>query len=88
MKEIKFDDKVYWNIKNSVAPQIYPEKEVLKSDSRYREDRTWLKLSWENKDYQKLYEEYAQKWKLSLEAQQRYERNLRKEVKEKNEGKK
>ena len=75
LEEIKFDDKVYWNIKNSVAPQIFPEKEVLKSDSRYREDRTWLKLSWENKD-------------LSLEAQQRYERNMRKEVKEKNEEKK
>ena len=88
LEEIKFDDKVYWNIKNSVAPQIFPEKEVLNSDSRYREDRTWLKLSWENKDYQKLYEEYAQKWKLSLEAQQRYERNMRKEVKEKNEEKK
>ena len=67
---------------------MYPEKIILPSDVRYREDRTWLKLSWENHDYEKLYEDYAQKWKLALEAQQRYERNLRKEVKEKNEGKK
>ncbi len=88
LENIKFDDKVYWDIKQSISPQIYPEKIVLPSDVRYREDRTWLKLSWENHDYEKLYEDYAQKWKLALEAQQRYERNLRKEVKEKNEGKK
>ena len=87
LEEIQIGDKTF-SIKNNVAPQIHPSDKVLDSDSRYREDRTWLKLSWENKDYQKLYEEYAQKWKLSLEAQQRYERNMRKEVKEKNEEKK
>ena len=88
LENIKFDDKVYWDIKQSIAPQIYPEKNVIPSDVRFREDRSWLKLSWDNHDYEKLYEDYAQKWKLALEAQQRYERNLRKEVKEKNEGKK
>ena len=88
LENVKFDDKVYWDIKQSIAPQIYPEKNVIPSDVRFREDRSWLKLSWENHEYEKLYEDYAQKWKLALEAQQRYERNLRKEVKEKNEGKK
>ena len=79
LEEIKFDNKVYFNIKNSSQPQIYPSKEVLNSDSRYREDKQWLKLSWDNKEKSKLYEEYAQAWKLALEAQQRYERGLRKE---------
>ena len=47
---------------------------MLDSDSRYREDKEWLKLSWDNKEKGKLYEEYAQAWKLTLEAQQRFER--------------
>ena len=79
LEEIKFDNKVYFNIKNASQPQIYPSKNVLDSDSRYREDKQWLQLSWDNKEKSKLYEEYAQAWKLALEAQQRYERGLRKE---------
>ena len=78
LEEILFDGKAYWNIKDSVSPQIYPDEKPLKSDSRYREDKIWLKKSWENKEYEKLYESYAQSWKLSLEAQQRFERGLRK----------
>jgi hypothetical protein len=78
LEEILFDGKSYWNIKDSVSPQIYPDEKPLKSDSRFREDKIWLKKSWENKEYEKLYESYAQSWKLSLEAQQRFERGLRK----------
>jgi hypothetical protein len=72
-----FDNKPYWNIRDSQAPQIYPEKNVLPSDVRYREDRQWLQMSWDNPEYQKLYEKYSQNWKLALEAQQRYERGIR-----------
>jgi len=79
LEEVKFNNKVYFNIKNSSPPQIYPSKNVLNSDSRYREDKEWLQLSWDNKEKGKLYEEYAQAWKLALEAQQRFERGLRKE---------
>ena len=79
LESIKFDNKEYFNIKESTPPQIYPSKESLNSDCRYREDKEWLQLSWDNKDKGKLYEEYAQAWKLALEAQQRYERGLRKE---------
>ena len=43
----------------------------------------WLKLAWDNLEYEKLYEEYAQNWKLALEAQQRNERGLRAAEKEK-----
>ena len=79
LEEVKFDNKVYFDIKNSSPPQIYPSKNVLDSDCRYREDKEWLQLSWDNKEKGKLYEEYAQAWKLALEAQQRFERGLRKE---------
>ena len=84
LEEVKFDGKTYFNIKNASPPQIYPCKNVLNSDSRYREDKIWLQLSWDNKEKSKLYEEYAQAWKLALEAQQRYERGLRKEYSNQN----
>ena len=83
LEEIKIDDKVYVDIKNTVPPQIYPSKDVLDSDARYREDKEWLQLSWDNKEKCKLYESYAQCWKLALEAQQRFERGLRKEYSKK-----
>ena len=41
-----------------------------------------------NKDKGKLYEDYAQCWKLALEAQQRFERGLRKEYATKDNNKK
>jgi hypothetical protein len=53
LEEIKFDDKVYFNVKETVAPQIYPSDKVLDSDARYREDKEWLKLSWDNKKFGK-----------------------------------
>ena len=79
LENIKFDNKAYFDIKDSFPLQIYPTKDPLDSDARYREDKEWLQLSWEVKEKAKLYEEYAQAWKLALEAQQRYERGLRKE---------
>ncbi len=45
LEKVVFDDKEYWNIKESHAPQIYPVKESLPSDCRYREDKMWLQLA-------------------------------------------
>ena len=81
LEEIKFDNNIYFSIKDSVVPQIYPCEKVLDSDARYREDKQWLKLSWDNKEFSKIFEGYAQCWKLALEAQQRFDRGLRKEFK-------
>ena len=82
LEKVVSDDKEYWNIKESHVPQIYPVKESLPSDCRYREDKMWLQLAWDNQEYEKLYEEYAQNWKLALEAQQRYEREMRAKIKQ------
>jgi hypothetical protein len=83
LENIKIDNKVYLSIRDTVSPQIYPSENVLDSDARYREDKQWLKLSWDNKEFGKTFEGYAQCWKLALEAQQRFERGLRKEYKDK-----
>ena len=89
LEEIKFDDKVYFTIKDSIPPSIYPSDNVLPSDSRYREDKIWLKHSFDNKEeFGKVFEGYAQSWKLGLEAQQRFDRELRKEYKNKKDNKK
>ena len=82
LEEIKIGDKTF-SIKDNVAPQIYPSDNVLDSDARYREDKQWLKLAWDNKDFEKIFEGYAQCWKLGLEAQQRFDRGLRKQWKDK-----
>ena len=82
LEEIKIGDKIF-SIKDTTAPQIYPTDKVLDSDARYREDKQWLKLSWDNKEFEKVFEGYAQCWKLALEAQQRFDRGLRKEFKDK-----
>ena len=83
LEEIEFDGKVCFSIKDSVSPQIFPSDKCLDSDARYREDKQWLKLSWDNKQFSKVFEGYAQCWKLALEAQQRFDRGLRKEYKDK-----
>ena len=87
LEEVRIGDKVL-SIKGSAAPQIYPSEKVLDSDARYREDKQWLKLSWDNKEFAKVFEGYAQCWKLALEAQQRFDRGLRKEYLDKKKGKK
>ena len=83
LEDIIIDNKVYLSIKETVSPQIYPCEKVLDSDARYREDKEWLQLSWDNKEFGKTFEGYAQCWKLALEAQQRFDRGLRKEWKDK-----
>ena len=85
LEDIIIDNKIYLSIKETVSPQIYPCEKVLDSDARYREDKEWLQLSWDNKEFGKTFEGYAQCWKLALEAQQRFDRGLRKEWKDKRE---
>ena len=87
LEEIKFDDKVYLTLQDSIPPSIFPSDNALPSDSRYREDRIWLKHSFDNKEYGKVFEGYAQSWKLGLEAQQRFDRELRKKYKDKKDNK-
>ena len=83
LEDFIVDNKIFFTIKGTPSPQIYPTKNALDSDSRYREDKQWLQLSWDNKEFTKTFEEYAQCWKLALEAQQRFDRGLRKEYKDK-----
>ena len=83
LEEIKIDDKVCFSVKDSVPSQIYPSDNVLPSDSRYREDKIWLKYSFDSKEFCKKFEGYAQSWKLGLEMQQRFDRGLRKEYADK-----
>ena len=79
IEDIKFDKKSYYSIKDTPAPQIYPDEVVLDSDSRYREDKKWMTYAWEFPEYASLYMDYCQGWKWALEAQQRLERGIRKE---------
>ena len=83
LDEIKFDDKVVFSIKESTPPLFYPDDNPLPSDSRYREDKIWLKHSFDNKEFATVFEGYAQCWKLVLEVQQRFEKTLRKEYNDK-----
>lgn len=80
LEDIKFNNQVYYSIKNSHCLQLYPDEICLDSDSRFREDKKWMKYAWNFPDYNSLYMEYCQAWKLALEAQQRYERFLRNNV--------
>jgi hypothetical protein len=83
LEEIKFDDNSVFSIKESAPPAIYPADNPLPSDSRFREDKIWLQHSFDNKEFGKVFEGYAQSWKLGLEAQQRFDRGLRKEYQDK-----
>ena len=66
MKEIKFGDKVYWDIDQVLPNWIRPVDNPLPSDGRYREDLIWLfrsfYLSKDQEETQK-YEDLAQCWK-------------------------
>jgi len=88
LENIQFDGKVAFSIKESTPPPLNPSDNPLPSDSRYREDKIWLKHSFDNKDFAKVFEGYAQSWKLGLEAQQRHEKELRKEYEKKIKSKK
>ena len=80
---IHFDNKLYWNIRENIPPKVKPVKDCLPSDSRYREDLVWLKRSLIYTDNAADYQDYAQRWKLALEVQQRHDRTLRTEKKKK-----
>ena len=84
-EDIKFNEEVVFSVKESTPPSLSPCDNPIPSDSRYREDKIWLKYSFDNKELGKVFEGYAQSWKLGLEAQQRYERDLRKKYEEKKE---
>ena len=84
LENIQFDGKVAFSIQENSPPALNPSDNPLPSDSRYREDKIWLKHSFDNKEFGKVFEGYAQSWKLGLEAQQRYEKELRKEFEKKN----
>jgi hypothetical protein len=83
IENIIYDGNVAFDIKGNAPPSLYPVDNPLPSDSRYREDKIWLKHSFDNKEFQKVFEGYAQSWKLGLEAQQRHEKELRKEYENK-----
>lgn len=82
LETIYFDDTPYFDVKNSKLNKITHEiNYVLPSDARYREDVNWLSKSFiaknENENIKKECENYAQEWKLALEAQQRHDKKLR-----------
>ena len=80
LKEIKFGDKVYWDIDKDIPNWIRPVDNPLPSDGRYREDLIWLfrsfYLSNDQEETQK-YEDLAQCWKLMVEKLQREEREMK-----------
>lgn len=65
------------NVNHDSNDQCY----ILPSDARYREDINWLTKSFqvkENSNELKLmFDNFAQEWKLGLEAQQRHDKKLR-----------
>lgn len=84
LENIIFDNEIYWSMYGGESvPKIKPVKNCIPSDSRYREDLIWLKRSIMSLEYSGLYEEYAQKWKVALEIQQRHDRSSRENGKKK-----
>jgi hypothetical protein len=84
LENIIFDNEIYWSMYGGqTSPQIKAVKNCVPSDSRYREDLIWLKRSIMSTEYNKLYEDYAQKWKIALEIQQRHDRSSRENGKKK-----
>jgi hypothetical protein len=73
LENLYIDGKKYWDVDEQTPSRQLPivEKEdgfICPSDWRYREDLIWLKYG---------YQSLAQKWKIRLEVQQRYDRALR-----------
>lgn len=86
LETLNFDNKPFLNIRNLDLNNLIQETDnkVLPSDWRYREDINWLTKAVNIKkdsDLKKKYEDYAQEWKLALEAQQRHERKIREKKK-------
>ena len=80
VKEMKFGDKVYWDIDKIIPNWIRPVDNPIPSDGRYREDLIWLfrsfYLSSDDEEAQ-LYENLGQEWKLMVEKLQREEREMK-----------
>lgn len=70
-ENLYYNDKLYWDFKQDYDLQKIKihEENPLPSDSRFREDLLWL-------EYKNI--DYAQNWKHKLEAQQRKDRETRK----------
>lgn len=72
LKNLTIDGKVYWDIDQMVPSRQLPleaaSNYLCPSDWRYREDLIWLTYG---------YQALAQKWKIRLEVQQRFDRSLR-----------
>ena len=80
LKEIKFGDKVYWDIDKVIPNWIRPVDNPIPSDGRYREDLIWLFRSFylsADDDVAQLYEKLGQDWKLMVEKLQREEREMK-----------
>ena len=80
VKEMKFGDKVYWDIDKIIPNWIRPVDNPIPSDGRYREDLIWLFRSFYNAKNEKerqLYEDIAQEWKVTMEKFGRLERKMR-----------
>lgn len=82
-----FIDKVkYWDFRHDEADYPVPDKYVLPSDTRYREDLIWLYyalyLSRNMKEFD-TFISYSQGWKLETEYLQRKEREIKANIRKK-----
>ena len=80
VKEMKFGDKVYWDIDKIIPNWIRPVDNPIPSDGRYREDLIWLFRSFyfsSDDEEAQLYENLGQEWKLMVEKLQREEREMK-----------
>lgn len=81
-----FNNRIYWNIRETVPEFIRPVKSCLPSDGRFREDLIWLYRSFycaNNEEERKLYLDIAQEWKIMMEEFNRWERKHRADYKKK-----
>lgn len=86
LESILIDNKEFLNVKEMKLTNLLHEKKfVLPGDFRYREDINWLtraaNVKYRSSDLKKEFENFAQDWKLALEAQQRHDRKLREKKK-------
>ncbi len=97
LEKLYFNNKADYDFRENSPNKFYPyfpkssnndfstysntEHIILPSDSRYREDLIWLKRALLNKENYNDYSLFSGKWKLILEAQQRIDREKRKEIK-------
>ena len=71
---LSINGKEYWNIDKDLPLRYIPNLNPLPSDWRFREDLIWLR---------RKHLQFAEKWKLRMEVQQRHDRKNRNEAKKK-----